>query len=322
MAVQELNRMYMAFNASDDSTALGVTLSYAGQTGSFDENIFCQGYADTQCYKGQSDCRMSGAVLNHKVMVRQQGQYGNESVVVPLMNRAIGYVFNQTLVEDYFGKCTFLFDGASSYNVNQGCGASAPPPASCDNEHSAFHNMCTNDGGVTYHHCIATDLQVASRKCKCESCDPPYGGVTPPRFKTDEICYYEMPALIVPHDDPESFTPSGTNHLRDALKQRVLSDNQTNQNQEWNEVIIDNRLLIPQIKRDPTHTIVAFFYVSGGSASDEAAQQMATNMRDQFQQAYGVSAGGIPVVELDARSDFMASGGPFKPPPAPRLAVV
>jgi hypothetical protein len=262
---------------------------------------------------------MSGAVLNHKVMVqRHQGQYGNETHVVPLMNRPIGYVFNQSLVENYFGKCTYLFDGAASFNVNQGCGASAPPPNSCDSERAAFHDMCTSDDGKTFHHCIATDPEVVSRKCTCESCDVP-NGVHPPQFKTDETCYYEMPALIVPYDEPESFIPSGTNHLRDAMKQRVLSDEQTNQNQEWNEVIIDNRLLIPQIKSDPTHTIVAFFYVSGGSVSDEVAQLMATTMRDQFQQAYGVNGvGDIPVVELDARNDFRMSGGPFKlPPPIP-----
>jgi hypothetical protein len=324
MAVQELNAAYMAFNESDDSTALGVTLSYAGKTDSFDENIHCEGYADTYCYQGQSDCRMSGAVLNHKVMVRDhQGQYGNETVVVPLMNRPIGYVFNQSLVENYFGKCTYLFDGAASFNLNQGCGASAPPPNSCDSERAAFHDMCTSDGGDTFHRCTATDPEVTSRKCKCESCDTPYGEINPPRFKTDETCYYEMPALIVPYEDPESFSPSSTNHLRDALKQRVLSDDQTNQHQEWNEVIIDNRLLIPQINYDPTHTIVAFFYVAGGSVSDEAALSMATIMRDQFQHSYGVSGvGDIPVVELDARNDFRTSGGPFKlPPPPSHIAI-
>lgn len=309
--------MYMAFDESNDSTALGVTISYVGQTGSFDDNFFCEGYTDTTCYQGQADCRLSAAILNHKVMVRQTNTDGVIGTVVqPLMSRAIGYVFNQTLVENYFGKCTYLYDGAAQLKLNQGCGAVAPLPADCDNEHSAFHNMCTSDGGATYHHCIATDPEVVSQKCA------PYGEVTPPTHPGDVTCFYEMPALIVPHEDPKSFSPSGTNHLRDALKQRVEGDLVTNQAMEWNEVIIDNRLFLPQLNYDPTHTITAFFYVIGSSMSDEAAQHLATSMRDQFQETYGVKGvGDIPVVELDARNDFATSGGPFKLPSASRVVV-
>merc|ERR1712070_1001275 len=110
---------------------------------------------------------------------------------------------------------------------------------------------------------MGADPEIVSQKCKCDSCDTPYGEITPPRFKADQTCFYEMPALIVPFDDPTSFTPSGINHLRDAMKQRVLSDTQTNQQQEWNEVILDDRLLLPKVKEAPTSTIVAFFYISG-----------------------------------------------------------
>jgi hypothetical protein len=227
------------------------------------------------------------------------------------MGRAVGVVFNSTLTENYFGKCTFLYDGASSLNVNLGCGSSAPVPASCDNPNSAYFNMCTADGGETYHHCIASDPAIQNKMCKCESCSPAYGVINPPRFKADQTCFYEMPALIVPHEDPGNFTPSSTNHLRDAMKQRVLGDENTGQTQEWNEVVIDERLLIPQIKSDPAHTIVAFVYVNGAWMWDQQAKQYATSMRDQFQETYG---GDIPLLQLDAVNDFTQSGGPFKLP--------
>jgi hypothetical protein len=312
-AVRELNAMYTAFNASNDSTALGVTIGWAGNPRSFDDNLFCNGYVNTSCFNGNNDCRMSAAIMNHKVQV---SPLDTGYKVEPLMARAIGYVFNQTLTENYFGKCVFLYDGATALNVNQGCGASAPVPASCDNPNSAYYNMCTSDGGKSYHHCNATDPEIEAKKCKCESCSPTYGTMTPPQYRyTQEQCFYEMPALIVPHDSPNSFTPSSTNHLRDAMKQRVLGDESSGQTQEWTEVVIDDRLLIPQIERDPTHTIVAFVYAIGASMGPEDGLAFATKMRDQYQQKYGVhGVGDIPVLELDAIHDFTQSGGPFMLP--------
>lgn len=302
-AVQQLNEMYMGFDASDDASPLGVTISFAGNTSSFQSNLFCHGYADTDCFRGNADCRMSAAVLNQYVGTQPQG---SGSQVVPLMGRSIGYVFNQTMAETYFGKCTFLFDGAASLNVNVGCGGTANGGADCSDPHSAFYDMCTDDG-TSFHHCVAGDSQVESKKCKGDS----YGTMNPPQHQSDPVCYYEMPALIVPYDDPKSFHASQTNHLRDAMKERV----QTGVTQDWNEIIIDNRLLIPQINVDPTHTIVAFVYYSGGSTPTATAQQMATAMRDGFQQQYRVNGvGDIPVIEMDAHNDFTQSGGPFKLP--------
>lgn len=296
----------MAFDESNDDTSLGVTVSFASQLGSFEDNIYCAGYTNSNCYQGQSDCRLSAAIINHKVMVREtntDGVIGH--VVQPLMDRGVGYIFNQTLVENYFGKCTYLYDGASSYKLNLGCGGVAPPTTDCDNERSAFNNMCTNDGGQTLHHCTATDSEIVGQKCA------PEGHIQPPSHKGDATCFYEMPALIV--DDPKNFTPSDTNHLREALKQRVEGDKVTRQEMEWNEVIIDNRLFLPQLNLDPTHTLIAFFYVTGSSMGDGTAHHLATSMRDKFQETWKVSGvGDIPVVEMDARTDFATTGGPFK----------
>jgi len=302
--------MYMAFNESDDSTAMGVTLSYAGQTGSFRDNIYCSNYVDTGCHMGNNECRMSAAIINHKVMTQADG---DGMRVATLMQRSIGYIFNQTLTESYWSKCAYLYDGADSYNVNLGCGSTATTPQECENRHAAYYNMCSSDGGTSYHHCTATDPEVANRMCRCDTCDTAYGTITPPRFKNDETCFYEMPALIVDHDDQSSFTPSNTNHLRDSIKQRVASDASTGQHQEWNEVVIDERLLLPMIEKDPTHSVVAFFYVDGASMWVEDAKRLATSMRDRFQEQYHVSGvPDIPVVLLDSRNVFTNSSGPFK----------
>lgn len=323
--MEELNAMYMAFNETDDSTALGVTISFAGQPSSFNANLFCHGYVspDTSCFKGQNECRMSAAILNHQVMVQQQGDGYRFSSV---MGRSVGYVFNQTLVENYFGKCSYLFDGANSLNVNQGCGGTAAGGDDCENVNSAYYDMCA-DGGTTYHHCIATDLEIVNKKCKCEPpmCDTTYGTIEPPQQTSAETCFYEMPALMVDYENPSSFKPSTTNHLRDSMNQRVFGDqSRGDQQKEWNEVVIDERLLIPQIHFDPTHTIVAFVYVKQNDGqSAEVAQTQATSMRDQFQEKYRVNGvGDIPVIELDASTDFTLSGGPFKLPSSQsRVAV-
>lgn len=315
-----MNEMYMGFNASNDSSPLGVTVSFAGDPGSFGKNVFCHGYGPiaTGCHNGGNDCRMSTAVINHLIMTQQQND-GRK--VAPLMNRAVGYIFNQTLTETYFGKCAYIYDGADSLNVNRGCGASAHGAADCDDPHSAYYNMCSSDGQQTFHTCTREDPEIQGMLCKCESCSPEYGSITPPQHKNDQTCIYEMPALIVP-DDTNSFTPSKTNHLRDAIKQRVAGDEITNQQQEWNEVVIDNTLLLPQIQYDPTHTIVAFVYVAGAAMGTEQAQGYATRMRDQFQETYQVSGvANIPVIELNALDDFTQTGGPFKLPSQYRVAV-
>jgi len=78
---------------------------------------------------------------------------------------------------------------------------------------------------------------------------------------------------------------------------------------EWNEVVIDNHLLIPRIRSNPTDTIVAFVCVPSQNHPD--ACNMAKQMRDRFNQDYKVSGPGVPVVAIDTTLDVTVSGGPF-----------
>lgn len=308
-AVKTLNAMYMDFDETNDESRMGVTISMAGQTNSFDANLFCSPLVNTSCYNGQADCRMSSTLFNHKVVVA-----GN--LFAPTMDRPVGYVFNQEMVEGTFGKCSYVWDGNNFNDLNVGCGTGASGANSCDNPHSAFYDLCSDDDYVTNHSCIRTDFQVEGRMCKgppgATADDATYGVVDPPATALDATCFYELPALIFGNS-------TTTSHLRDGLKQRIaLQGENVNLTSTWNEVVIDNRLLIPKLISEPANTILAFVCVP--SESQPTACALAETMRDGFQQAYGVT--GIPVVAISKTVNFTASGGPFVVPQTSRLVSV
>lgn len=312
-AVRILNSLYMNFDENNDDSHLGVTISMAGQRDKFDSNLFCaelgtQCRADgtpSECFSGQADCRMSSSLFNHKVMV-------NGTSLIPTMGRPIGYIFNQDLTETHWGKCAFIWDGADSSNLNNGCGAGATS-GNCYDPHSAFQNQCSTQP-PEFHNCTRDDPEVASRLCKCEApfCSESYGVVEPPAGKSGETCFYEMPALI--YNDSTT-----TNHLRDSVKQRVLNQGDDPAlTGEWNEVVIDNRLLIPKIREEPANAIWAFLCIHPSTEFPTACEE-AVAMRDEFQTAYNVQGGTIPVVAMDPTADFSVAGGPFKEPPASQI---
>lgn len=304
-AVAILNSMYMAFDENDDTTHMGVTISMAGQTSTFNDNLFCSELMGTECYDGQADCRMSASLFNHKVLV-------NGTQLSPTMSRPIGYVFNQNLTETYWGKCTYIWDGSDSKDLNNGCGTGAQGN-SCGDHRSAFWNQCDTNP-TEAHNCTRDDIEVTGRLCKCEPpmCEENYGVVEPPALPADATCFYEMPALVYG-------ASTTTNHLRDAVKQRVTNQGVDSMlTAEWNEVVIDDRLLIPKIRTDPTDAIWAFVCVITPDIPQACDEAVA--MRDEFLTAYNVT-GTIPVVQLDATADFATSGGPFALPPARQIIV-
>lgn len=297
-AVQNLNAMYMGFNEADDESPLGVTMSMAGQANmdsTFDDNLFCAPLMNTECYKGQADCRMSATLFNHRVVV-------SNDHFSQTMKRPVGYVFNPVLTEKYFGKCSYIWDGADSNGLNNGCGAGAPGLAECNNTLSAFNDLCSVDP-TTPHTCTRTDSEVNGKLCKSnpQFTTETYGSVDPPEQSTDATCFYEMPALVY-----GDFTE--TNHFRDSLRQRIaLQGNDTNKQQDWNEVVIDDRLLIPQVRANATNTILAFVCIPTNEIPDACA--IAISMRDEFLTRYKVT--GIPVVQIDTTLNITESGGPF-----------
>lgn len=307
-AVRVLNYKYMSFDENNDATDLGVTISMASQVSTFNENLFCSTFMGTQCYQGQADCRMSASLFNHKVLV-------NGTRLSPTMSRPVGYVFNQDLTESHFGKCAYVWDGNDFTNLNNGCGAAARGQG-CGNRQAAFANQCNQDDWDNMHNCTRQDPEIEGRLCKCEPpfCSESYGHIDPPTDPTGETCFYELPALGYQPYDP---TISKTNRLRDSVKQRVaLQGNDSTLTSTWNEVVIDERLLIPKIIENPANAIWAFVCV----ITDEqpGACDQAVTMRDEFLTAYNVT-GTVPVVQMDPNADFGTAGGPFAPIPSGQI---
>merc|ERR1712110_40053 len=137
-------------------------------------------------------------------------------------------------------------------SLNNGCGAGAAG-GGCGDPRSAFENKCQTEP-TELHTCTRDDPEVKDRLCKCEApiCAESYGTVTPPVAKSSETCFYEMPALI--YNDSTT-----TNHLRDMVKQRVHNQGTDPELMgEWNEIVIDNRMLIPRIRAEPHNAIWGF----------------------------------------------------------------
>lgn len=288
-------------------------MSMAADKHDFTSNLYCADVVDTDCYEGRADCRMSCSLLNHKVMI---SEHDNGVYAVPGMEREVGYVFNQTLVETYFGKCAMIYDGASMHSYNGGCGRGARGTPNCTDPKSAFFDQCEDHPPA--HTCTREDPEVENWMCKCDAAwcaDGGYGHLHPPSRNSGpqgRQCIYEMPALIT--DDITE-----TNHLRDSLKQRIISERH-NQDMmgNWNEVVLDNKLLIPALQADPANVIIAFVYPHRHwYGRDSENQMIAMQMRDQFHEEYGMAARGlpkIPVLALRSDVEVYTSGGPFSLP--------
>lgn len=139
----------------------------------------------------------------------------------------------------------------------------------------------------------------------------PYGPVKiPPAGDQGYQCFYSGPALNYPKQDQP-------NHLREMVAQRFSNELSTGDYKTHNEVILDERLLIPALFHDPALVIPAFVYSL--AQEDRGGRKQAENMRDKFCKTYGV--GKIPVIGINDVSDFRPNGPFFVPqdpsPPTP-----
>lgn len=279
----------MGFDEDDDSSPLGVTISMTANPYDFDANLFCASEVGTKCYNGFADCKMSSTLYNHKIVL-QADQPHRPAVG---LGRPVGFVFNQAKVETRLGKCSYIFDGATQSRYNNGCGVGCGD-MNCSSGHTAFDNICPSTGKT----CTADDDEVQRVMCK------PHGPMPVPTKGTDGQCYFGLPALNYPGK-------ARANHLRLMAKARV--EHQVGSGpkgpliSQWNEVIIDEQLMIPAIRESPTSVISAFVYVKsfGGSRG------MAEGMRDKFCKDYSVSKEKMPVIGIDDTVDFTTTNGPF-----------
>lgn len=283
-----MNEYYMSFDEADDSSKLGVTMSMAYRTDSFDANMFCAPYEHTSCYQGQADCRLSASLYNHKMLLKK-----GENKIKLGLERIVGYVFNQEEVEQRIGKCSSIFDAAAFNNYNGGCGTMAMSH-DCSDKKSAFYNICPSTGKT----CTGNDTEVTNALCA------PKGPRKVPKTPDDWVCFFRGVAWDAQNlggDDLRSMAKERLKHqdCEDPAKGPCIS--------YWNEVIIDNRLLLPALQKDPASMLWAFTYLK----AVPPAAGLARAMRDKFCDKYKCDPKTIPVIGIDDTIDFITTGGPF-----------
>lgn len=93
------------------------------------------------------------------------------------------------------------------------------------------------------------------------------------------------------------------------LKERVSRQDGTDANDRleyWNEIIIDENIMIDQLTDDPAPVIPAFVYVK----NNPAGLSFARRMRDHFVELYSVP-GDTPLIAIDGVMSVMNGQGPF-----------
>lgn len=304
----------MAFDENNDASALGVTMSMVGFPDSFWKNVHCSEDASGKpwtnpalgkegCVLGKADCRLSASLYNHKMMVKSTTGAINLG-----LGRKIAMVFNQSLTETHYGKCSSMWDLASDERYNNGCGNGAPT-TDCNDKRAAWYDQC--DG----HTCTVEDENV-----KVAFCEGYMGGTQkiPECHTCGPICIFPGPALAFT-GPPSSFAQT-TDNLRDMAKWRLKYQDgidpgepqKTPKIEMWNEVVIDVRLLLSEMESNPAEAIPAIVY---DRDSDEVTKQQAYAMRDAYCEAMNCPASKIPVLAVDptrSRDPFVFEGDEYR----------
>jgi len=273
-----MNALYQGFDANDDTSPLGVTISMQNTF-----ELFCSELGSS-CYQGHADCRFSASLYNDEMMLNRK-----TNGIQITMDRVAGVVFNQSMVEQSIGKCSYMFDGAS-FNRYNGAGGGAAATTDCEDPASAFGNVCPSTGKQ----CTVKDSEVT--RCSCESMQEPSLSDVPQ-------CYWQGAGFE--HTDVRA----SADQTRKMVKARLRHQDGKDSNDRleyWNEVVIDEHLLIEQLNRDPVPVIPAFIYVKG----DAAGIDFARKMRDDYKQQFDVTAD-IPLIAVDTTKSANSVDGPF-----------
>jgi len=319
---QYLNYWYTGFDKNDDESPLGVTISmqhtwalYCG-TGSADpgSGLFDPGSSwsptDAGCYEGHAhfahaDCRLSASLYNN-----QMGPLNAYGAITQTWGRVAGIVINQTMVESSLGKCSYMFDGVTYNRYNRGCGC-ASTRFSCTNPESAFGNVCpsTNiDGPFAYQICATEAKEVA--QCSCDAMDIGIwtgrtesvgaDGVGVPRPQ----CFFKgagFDTTRVQHSSDQT-----RQMVKERLKHQWGTGRYMNDVDDWNEIVIDEHLMLEQLREDPEPVIPAFVYIK----SNPEGLDYARKMRDDYVLQFSVKKQ-IPLIAVDHLRSPWSASGPF-----------
>lgn len=264
----ELNHRYFGFNPRDDRSPLGVTITMHGEL-----KFYCK----TACYNGHADCRMSASLYNKRMLKTRWGGH-----IALGLERSTGVVWHQDAVEQHLHKCSYIFDGSSYRRYNGACGCGAV--GACSDRTSAYGNVCPSSGQT----CRVTDHEVDGCSCDVQG---------EPRDVNSEQCFFKGPAL------DRGNVNASRDQLRWMAKTRVKKqDWRAGQNHDpleyWNEIILDEQLMLPMLRRDSGSVVQAFIYKRGSGSGRSHARKM----RDEFVSTYPASSH-IPIIAIDVRKN-------------------
>jgi len=227
--------------------------------------------------------------------------------------RSAGYVINSTLAETKYNKCAYIFDGATTDRLNQGCGdcarivgAGACEKTATSSGSSPYSDICPSTGKI----CTIDDPEIQPNS-NCEKITRKW-----PNTTVEAPCYFTGPAFDYPRTD------SSADKIREMVINRIYNqgwpagDNSApgdscagcdNRLSKWNEVVFDLRPMKADLESDPAPVIPAFVYIKGHK--EEAAQ-----LRTLFQKTYG-TPGDTPLIYMNVMVDVMhqdTMGHPFQ----------
>lgn len=278
-----LNSLYKGFDAKDDSSPLGVTISVQSKF-----ELYCSELPGETCYQGHADCRFSASLYNDKMMLDTK-----TGGVKMTMGGSSGIVFNQTLVESKMGKCSYIFDGGSFNRYNGACGCLSMS-GSCQDPSSAFGNVCPSTGQT----CTISDRDVEG--CSCDTTGDAGNKVMG--------CFHKGAGY------DRGSVRSSADQTREMVKARLRHQDGTaivygqpvTLLEYWNEVVVDEILMLELLREDPVPVIPAFVYTRGSWSGRSQAQQM----RDAYRKQFNVQVD-IPLVAIDLTVRADAADGPF-----------
>jgi len=205
--------------------------------------------------------------------------------------RKVGVVFNQELVEQYFGKCSYMFDGGTVNRYNFGCGdIGAQEVINCESKHSPYMNICPSTGKT----CTADDVEVNAKE-HVKGSDP--------------MSFYKGPAYNVSTEELTHWNGkqmwTTKDQLRTMMNDRFQVQQTVDSSGVHNELILDERLMLTQLWWDPATVVAAFSYIRG----DAKARSQAATIQKAFKEQWGVEP---PLVGVDAGCKVATPGcAPF-----------
>lgn len=265
-----LNKNYMHYNPSVGTGPYGVTIRFL-KSNPDSWGFFC----GTPCHKGWADCRVSASILNQKVMVVNNR-------VEAALDDPIGMVFNQTAIETKLGKCYYSYDGGTDLRYNFGCGCGSAS-TNCSDPQCAYNMIDPKTGKKM------TPNSTEISRCHCSSPND-----------AQNCGYFKGPAF---------FPDAGANELNDMLQQRIRLQAGGIQKLDWDEVIIDGRLLNDMLLNDPESAISAFVWIKTGGSTDASNKATAQKLSQSFNEKYKFQR--TTVIALSTQQDVY-QGGPFQ----------